>query len=146
MLSLFILFFTIISWLQKVLLFLESRSGAIVLLCYTFLVKADKIKMFCLVRLDGQTKAEKMKVGKIDLFDRELKKFFEQLQASEKNFFNSEILRSFKISANLFGGLTQSDWKSVKKRILIEIERNRELKSFRDSPRMLNRGAINTIY
>lgn len=43
--------------------------------------------MFCLVRLDGQTKAEKMKVGKIDLFDRELKKFFERLQASDKKVF-----------------------------------------------------------
>lgn len=42
--------------------------------------------MFCLVRLDGQTKAEKMKVGKIDL-DRELKKFFERLQASDKKVF-----------------------------------------------------------
>lgn len=31
--------------------------------------------------------AEKMKVGKIDLFDRELKKFFERLQASDKKVF-----------------------------------------------------------
>lgn len=67
MLSLFVLFFTIIRGYIKVFLFLEVRSGAIDLLCYTVAVQADKIKIFCLVRLDGQTKAEKMKICKIDL-------------------------------------------------------------------------------
>lgn len=56
MLSLFVLFFTIIRGYIKVLLFLESRSGAIVLLCYTVRVEADSIKLPCLVRLDDETK------------------------------------------------------------------------------------------
>lgn len=53
--------------------------------------------MFCLVRLDGQTKAGKMKICKIDR-DRDFKKFFELLKASDKKFLKSEILQSFKIS------------------------------------------------
>ena len=78
-------------------------------------VKADKIKMFCLVRLDGQTKAGKMKICKIDR-DRDFKKFFELLKASDKKFLKSEILQSFKISVIVW--VADPVWLEARKRTI----------------------------